>query len=54
MNDSENKVSIGDLTPSCDYDEFLERYDMKIELDDVIERLPADLKEIIRRIKEIL
>ena len=48
VNDSENKASIGDLTPSCDYDEFLERYDMKIELDDVIERLPADLKEIIR------
>lgn len=45
---SENNASIGDLTPSCDYDEFLERYDMKIELDDVIEKLPEDLKQIIR------
>lgn len=48
VNDSENNASIGDLTPACDYNEFLERYDMKIELDDVIERLPEDLREIIR------
>ena len=48
VNDSENNASIGDLTPACDYNEFVERYDMKIELDDVIERLPDDLKQIIK------
>lgn len=48
VNDSENNASIGDLTPACDYNEFVERYDMKIELDDVIERLPDELKTIIK------
>ena len=48
VNDSENNVSLGDLTPACDYHEFVERYDMKIELDDVIERLPEDLNKIIK------
>jgi len=47
VNDSDNNVSIADLTPSCDYEEFLEHYDLKIELDDVIKRLPPDLKQII-------
>ncbi len=48
VNDSENNASIGDLTPAGDYNEFVERYDMKIELDDVIERLPEELKTIIK------
>lgn len=48
VNNSENNASIGDLTPACDYEEFQERYDMKIELDDVIEKLPNDLKKIIK------
>lgn len=48
VNDSENNASIGDLTPACDYNEFVERYDMKIELDDVIEKLPDELKTIIK------
>ncbi len=48
VNDSENNASIGDLTPACDYNEFVERYDMKIELDDIIERLPDELKTIIK------
>lgn len=48
VNDSENNVSIGDLTPACDYNEYLEQYDMRIELYDVIERLPKDLKQIIK------
>lgn len=48
VNDSENNTSIGDLTPACDYNDFVERYDMKIELDDVIDRLPEELKTIIK------
>jgi len=47
ITESENNASIMDLTPACDYDEFLDRYDMKLELDDVIKRLPPDLKQII-------
>lgn len=47
VNPSENSASIADLTPACDYDEFLEHYDMRIELEDVITKLPDDLKQII-------
>lgn len=45
--DSDNNSSLGDLTPEGDYQDFIERYDLKIELDDVIARLPDDLKEVI-------
>lgn len=48
VNESENSVSLVDLTPACDYNEFVEQYDMKIELDDIIERLPEDLNRIIK------
>lgn len=42
-----NRATIGDLTPAYDYKEFSEKYDMQMELDDVIKRLPAEYKEII-------
>ena len=47
VKDSENDASIGDLTPAYDYNEFVEKYDIKIELDDIIKRLPQELKEMI-------
>ena len=48
VTNSENRASIGDLTPSEDYQDFVERYDLKIELDDVIARLPEDLRQVIK------
>ena len=47
VKDSENDASIGELTPAYDYNEFVEKYDIKIELDDIIKRLPQELKEMI-------
>lgn len=42
-----NKTSIGDLTPAYDYKEFSEKYDMHMEIDNIIKNLPAEYKEIV-------
>ena len=42
-----NKTSIGDLTPAYDYEEFSEKYDMHMEIDNIIKNLPAEYKEIV-------
>ncbi len=42
-----NKTSIGDLTPAYDYKEFSEKYDMHMEIDNIIKNLPTEYKEIV-------
>lgn len=42
-----NKTSIGDLTPAYDYKDFSEKYDMHMEIDNIIKNLPAEYKEIV-------
>ena len=41
-----NKTSIGDLTPAYDYKEFSEKYDMHMEIDNIIKNLPAEYKDM--------
>lgn len=42
-----NRATIGDLTPAYDYKEFSEKYDMQMEIDEAIKKLPAEYKEIV-------
>lgn len=42
-----NRATIGDLTPAYDYIEFSEHYDMQLEIDKAIKKLPPEYKEIV-------
>lgn len=42
-----NKTTVGDLTPAYDYKEFSEHYDMHLEIDEIIKKLPSEYKEIV-------
>jgi len=48
ISDDDSIVSIGDITPAYDYKEYIENYDQKLLLEDVVRKLPQDLAEIIK------
>jgi len=48
INDDGNMVSIGDITPAYDYQEFIDNYDQKLLLQDVVKKLPDDLAQIVK------
>lgn len=42
-----NKATIGDLTPAYDYKEFSEQKDLRLEIAEVIKKLPSEYKEVV-------